>query len=96
MLEIVKQLNHEPTWQSIVAERAFLEAMGGGCSAAVACLGTVTGNTLTLRGMGVGPDGNIYASEKGSVHAPVEIAASVALKLLAMGALRTDMEIKEI
>ena len=38
MLEIVRPLHHQQTWQSILAERAFLEAMGGGCSSAVACL----------------------------------------------------------
>lgn len=94
MLEIVSPLHHQQTWQSILAERAFLEAMGGGCSSAVACLGTVTGDTLTLRGMGVSPGGNVYASEKGSIHAPVEVAGIVALKLLSMGAVRTDEAVR--
>ncbi len=92
MLEMVRPLHHGPTWQSIVSERAFLEAMGGGCSAAVACLGTVTGDTLLLRGMGVCPGGNVYASEEGGAHTPEEIAYRLAQKLLAMGAVRTDTE----
>lgn len=95
VLRLVRSLHHEPTWQSVVAERAFLQAMGGGCSAAVASLATVTDNTLKLRGMATSHDRLLYASEEGSIHAPEEVAKRLAQRLLAMGAVRTVAEVKE-
>ncbi len=39
------------------AERAFVRALDGGCSSPVAAFATVEGDTLTLRGMDVGEEG---------------------------------------
>jgi hydroxymethylbilane synthase len=39
------------------AERAFLAALGGGCSAPIAALGHVAGRALRLRGLVASPDG---------------------------------------
>lgn len=95
MLTLVQPLHHESTWQSVVAERSFVQAIGGGCSAAVAALGTVTGNTLRLRGMATRNGKPIYASEKGSALAPDEVAKRLAQRLLEMGAVRTVAEARE-
>lgn len=40
-----------------LAERAFVRRLDGGCSSPVAAFATVEGDTLILRGMDVGPDG---------------------------------------
>ncbi|MFC1907617.1 hydroxymethylbilane synthase [Chloroflexota bacterium] len=86
VLNLVQSLNHGSTWQGIVAERTFLEAMGGGCSTAVTSQGVVNGDTIRLRGMAVGSDGILYASEEGSVLALEKVARRLAHRLLEMGA----------
>lgn len=86
--ELLAPLNHVPTWQSITAERAFLEALGGGCRAPIAALGTVEGSTLKLNGMvaDVSTKRMICASLADSALSPQELGTRLAQKLLAMGA----------
>jgi len=84
VLELVRPLHHEPAWQNVVAERAFVQVMGGGCSTAIAALGTIDGKTLSLQGMVTGPDRLYYAQETGNVLAPEQVAERLAQKLLAM------------
>jgi hydroxymethylbilane synthase len=85
---LVAPINHPPTWQCVTAERAFLQAMGGGCRAPVAALGTVNGNTLKLEGMIASPDGRkmLRASAEGSMVSAEEIGVKLAEKMLGMGA----------
>jgi len=86
--ELFVALNHVPAWQSITAERAFLEALGGGCRAPIAALGTVNNGTLQLEGMvaDVGTGKTIHASAKDSTLSPQELGTHLAQKLVAMGA----------
>ncbi|MFC1929610.1 hydroxymethylbilane synthase [Chloroflexota bacterium] len=86
--DLVSPLNHFPTWQSMMAERAFLHAMGGGCSAPITALGTVNSSTLKLEGMVASPDSQrmLRASEEGHAMSPEEVGAQLAKKMLAMGA----------
>lgn len=85
MLSVV---NDEPTWQSVHAERAFLSALGGGCRAPIAALGTVNGGTLRLEGMVASIDGNrvLQASESGSPAKPEQVGRLLAENLQALGA----------
>ena len=87
-VKMVAPLNHLPTWQSITAERAFLSALGGGCRAPIAALGTVKGTTLRLEGMvaDVRDKKIVRGSEEGSATAPEELGVRLAQKLLVMGA----------
>ena len=78
--------------EGVVAERAFLEAMGGGCSTAVTSQGVVNGDTIKLRGMALGSDGILYASEEGSVLALEKVARRLAHRLLEMGAGQSAVE----
>ncbi len=86
--KIVAPLNHLPTWQSITAERAFLRALGGGCRAPIAALGTVNGVTLKLEGMISDISGSriLRSSDEGSAEVAEEIGDRLARKLLDMGA----------
>ena len=88
VVNIVVPLNHLPTWQSITAERAFLSALGGGCRAPIAALGTVDGTTLRLEGMvaDVRKKKVLHGSEEGSTAAPEKLGVSLAQKLLTLGA----------
>ena len=85
---IVVPLNHLPAWQGITAERAFLSALGGGCRAPIAALGTVSGTILRLEGMvaDVTRKLTLFASGEGSNTAPEEIGVRLARKLIGMGA----------
>ena len=44
----------------LLAERAFIRTLDGGCSSPVAAFATVSGDTLTLKGMYVTPDGKLF------------------------------------
>ena len=46
---ICERLNHFNTRQCVMAERAFLRAMGGGCQSPVAAYAEVVGNQIRLR-----------------------------------------------
>ena len=85
---LVLPINHPPTRHSIVAERAFLRALGGGCRAPIAALGTLNGTILRLDGMIASVSGEkvLYASEEGSAVSPEEVGVRLAQKLLRMGA----------
>ena len=85
---LISPINHLPTWQSITAERAFLNAMGGGCRTPVAALGAVNGTTLKLEGMAadVSTKKILRASEKGSVVSPEEVGERLVEKMAGMGA----------
>jgi len=85
---IIAPLNHLPTWQSITAERAFLNALGGGCRAPIAALGMVNGTILRLEGMvaEVGSNKILCSSEEDSNNKPEELGMRLAQKLLDMGA----------
>ena len=95
--EIVSSLNHLLTWQSVAAERAFLRALGGGCRAPIAALGTVNDTTLKLDGMVADIRGKkiLSSSEEGSATAPEELGVKLAKKLLAMGAAEFIAEAKK-
>ncbi len=85
---LVLPFNHLPTEQSVTAERALLHALGGGCRAPIAALGTVTGKTLKLRGMFANPDGSNMRSaiEEGAAIDAEESGIRLAKKLLELRA----------
>ena len=86
--ELICQINHLPTWQSVTAERVFLSALSGGCRAPIAALGTISGGNLRLEGMVADMTGKrmIRASEEGSATAPEQVGMRLSQKMLAMGA----------
>ncbi len=92
----VSPLNHLPTWQSTVAERAFLAALGGGCRAPIAALGTVKDNILKLDGMVADASGKkvLSATEEGSAVLPEVVGKHLAEKLLQAGASRFITDVR--
>lgn len=86
---LVARVNHEATWQSVVAERTFLQALGGGCRAPIAALGVVSGDVLKLDGMVASAGGNhiLHCSQQGDALAPEKVGAHLAQKMVQMGAL---------
>ena len=93
---LVSPINHLLTWQSVMAERAFLSALGGGCHAPIAALGTINGTTLKLAGMVVGASSRkiLYAAEEGSITSPEDVGVRLAQKILEMGASELIAEVR--
>lgn len=89
-LALVRQLNHEPSMQAVLAERAFLRALGGGCQLPIGALGMADSDTLTLRGVVCSPDGRECLREQltGAVHDPTALGAQLGEILLQQGARR--------
>jgi hydroxymethylbilane synthase len=57
-LSWVKPLNHDPTAAAVTAERAFLAALGGGCSLPVGAYAEIKEGGLVLRGRVTALDGS--------------------------------------
>jgi hydroxymethylbilane synthase len=85
---IVMPLDHPPTHTAILAERAMLTALQGGCLAPIAGLARVAGERLTLTGRVVGRDGNrmLENTQEGLAAEPAALGERVAEALLKQGA----------
>lgn len=71
--EICEKLNDIPTMQCVLAERAFLKGMGGGCQIPVAAHAEVKGNELAMRAVSFLADPPRRAEGRGPVTAPEEL-----------------------
>lgn len=96
MASLASAINHEPTWQSVTAERTFLRALGGGCRAPIAALGIVSDGVLKLSGMIASVDGTriLHTTEEGDAQAPEQVGKQLAQKMVEMGALDCIPELK--
>lgn len=88
MAELLKPINDLPTYQSIIAERAFLRALGGGCQAPIAASGKVHNDRINLRGMVADPNGNtiLYAEVDDDLSDPIAVGSRLAQNMIKMGA----------
>ena len=86
--ESVQQLNHPPTHRAVLAERAMLAALNGGCLAPVAAWARMENDRLTLTGRVLSADGVEMLEETLSTAPPdaIELGRKVADVLLARGA----------
>ena len=57
--QILESAIHLPTSISLIAERAFLVTLGGGCNAPLGALATTMGNKLNITSMAALPDGSL-------------------------------------
>jgi hydroxymethylbilane synthase len=62
--ELLTRINHVPTHTEIIAERAFLRRLGGGCLLPIAALGKLTGDKLSLEGLVAAPRGSEVIRDK--------------------------------
>jgi hydroxymethylbilane synthase len=94
--KLVSALNHRPTWYSVVAERAFLRALGGGCRAPIAALGSAIVDTLRIDGMVAGTRGQsiICSSEEGNISESEQVGIRLAEKVLELGAAQLIREVR--
>jgi hydroxymethylbilane synthase len=86
--ELVRRLNHPESESAVLAERAMLAALQGGCLAPIAAWGRIEGGRLELAGRVLSPDGArmIEATLAGDPARPEDLGRGVAEALLAQGA----------
>lgn len=85
---LVARLDDSPTHHAVVAERAFLVRLGGGCAAPVSALGEVAADQLRLQGSVSDPEGRRTLRDEMSGPAPEaeKLGCALAERLLAAGA----------
>ena len=85
---LIDFFNHPETAHAVIAERALLARLEGGCQVPIAAYGTVGGETLTLTGLVASVDGRQMLKKR--IHGPVtdaeRLGTSLADDLLIMGA----------
>jgi hydroxymethylbilane synthase len=87
-LQIVKVLDHPETHAAVLAERAFLRRLEGGCQVPFAAHAEVAGGRLLLRGLVASPDGAhlLRGERRGAQDEAEATGIALAEDLLSRGA----------
>jgi hydroxymethylbilane synthase len=87
-LGFLAALDDAPSRQAVLAERALLRALGGGCLVPIGAAAAVEGDSLTLRGAVLSPDGRqrVAGQTAGPVAEAEALGRRLADELLAQGA----------
>jgi hydroxymethylbilane synthase len=88
-LELLHPLEDDPTRAAVSAERAFLDGLGGGCSAPVAAYAQVRAADpllLQMTGLVASPDGRHIIRVSGMGTEPAALGTELARQALAQGA----------
>ncbi len=93
--DLIKPLNHDNTVTCIVAERAFLSLMGGGCQVPLACHAKFENDSLNVMAMIGDPEGDIdlikgmrqykFSSESSILKEAMKVGEDLAADLLQRG-----------
>lgn len=86
VIELLRAIHHTPTSAAVRAERAFLSALGGGCSVPVGALANLTPDSLELRAAVLRPDGRQAVQLSGTGHEPEALGQKLARQALSQGA----------
>jgi len=83
-------LRHDPTWQAVRAERAFLAALEGGCQVPIGALGMPYQGGLRLWGLVASPDGRsvVRGDLTGRAEDPEALGGELARLARSRGAAR--------
>jgi hydroxymethylbilane synthase len=86
VLKIIGPLNHIPTATTVTAERALLRELDGSCRTAVGVFTELDGDTITLHGEILAPDGStsVEASQSGDADDAGAVGAELGIRLRAM------------
>jgi hydroxymethylbilane synthase len=96
-LALVGVLDHPATRSAVLAERAFLRSLEGGCQIPLGALARISGDTLALSGFVAGMrSGTLLRGEReGPAGDPAAIGAALADELRARGAGRLLEEARD-
>ncbi|HEY7315346.1 MAG TPA: hydroxymethylbilane synthase [Gemmataceae bacterium] len=85
---LLDRLNDAPARQAVLAERAFLRGLGGGCLVPIGASARVEGERLSLRGVVLSPDGakRVAAETSGAAVEAESIGQQLAEMLFSRGA----------
>jgi hydroxymethylbilane synthase len=78
---VCQRLNHYTTYQCVTAERAFLQAMGGGCQSPVGAYAEVTGDRIQLRAVSFHDGAPRRAEVRGDIRNAAQLGAQLADQL---------------
>ena len=93
---IREALDHEPTERAVLAERAMLRALEGGCRVPVGATSAVSGSVVRLGGVVISPDGALAYRGEADGAEPEEVGKRLALDLLEQGAAVVLGEVREV
>ena len=93
---IRETLNPGPTEKAVLAERAMLRALGGGCRVPVGALGIAEDGVVRLRSVVASPDGALVYRGEAEGEEPEEVGGRLAQDLLGQGAAVVLGEIREV
>jgi len=95
---LMAKLNHAETWNAIVAERAFLAHLEGGCQVPLGCYSKTENGILSMCGFVASVDGKQFIKENisGEITKGTEIGVQLAEKMLEKGAFEILNQIKSI
>ncbi|MBF0610124.1 MAG: hydroxymethylbilane synthase [Magnetococcales bacterium] len=81
---LIAPLNHDPTWKCVLAERAFLTRLEGGCQVPIAGHARLNGETLEMTGLVAGVDGAtmVRKERSGPAGDPVALGRALAQDIL--------------
>lgn len=84
----IEALNDPATWSAVLAERAMLYALGGGCLVPIGAYSHIAHGVLTLRGTVLSTDGKrrIVDTHRGPMDKPLGVGNELAASLLSAGA----------
>ncbi|HAH24160.1 MAG TPA: hydroxymethylbilane synthase [Prolixibacteraceae bacterium] len=87
--QLMQKINHTATWNAIVAERAFLAHLQGGCQVPLGCFSKVENGILAMNGFVASLDGSQFINESlsGEISKGAELGIQLAEKMLEKGAL---------
>jgi hydroxymethylbilane synthase len=88
VIELAEKLNDRDTRLAITAERAFLNAVGGGCSSSVSAHAQITADQMELSAFASSPDGQRMIRERssGDATAAAELGARLGESFVRQGA----------
>jgi hydroxymethylbilane synthase len=89
-------LNHGPTERAVLAERAMLRALEGGCRVPVGAICMVEESVVRLRGAVISPDGALVYRGEAEGEEPEEVGERLARDLLEQGAAVVLGEVREV
>lgn len=86
--EILQSIHHEETYKAVLAERAFLRKLEGGCQVPIGAYAEVKPNGIYLDGLVGSPDGSLTFRKKirGSSKDPEKVGIELAKDLIKAGA----------
>jgi hydroxymethylbilane synthase len=86
--ETLQAIDDRATHHAVLAERAMLRALGGGCQVPIGAATVVAGETLTLRGVVLSPDGTrrVELQARGGLEEAEALGLSLAEQLCGQGA----------